>query len=271
MEAVARARAEVEILSVSERQKSEALDAVLSELRDSQEARLRTEKLAAIGQLAASVGHELRNPLAAVRSALTYIGRRVQDKADAIGDPKVAQFAALADRELGASFKIISDLLDFARERPPALAPCPLRPLVDEVLALIPGGSARVLNEVPADLPVPTLDKDQFRQLLANLAQNAVEAMPAGTTGEVVIRAEGGVDRPLRVTVRDNGPGIDKAVLERIFEPLFTTKTKGTGLGLAIVVSVVRRHGGRIQVDSEPGRGTTFIIELPQAVRQEAA
>jgi two-component system, NtrC family, sensor histidine kinase HydH len=271
MRQIANVRAEVEALSVSERNKSQALDGAMAELRASQEARVRTEKLAAVGQLAASVGHELRNPLAAVRSALAYVGKRVGEKSDAIGDAKVAQFLTLADRELQASFKIISDLLDFARERPPSLSPCPLHPLVEEVLTLVPKSSVRVVNEVPIDLPVPSLDKDQCRQLLANLVQNAMEAIPSGQAGEVIIRAEGGADRPLRINVRDNGPGMEQAIIDKIFEPLFTTKSKGTGLGLAIVASVVRRHGGTIRVDSAPGQGSTFIIELPQVVRQQAA
>ena len=123
----------------------------------------------------------------------------------------------------------------------------------------------RVLNQVPEALPVPLLDRDQFRQVLINLVQNAVEAIPAGRSGEVVVRADGGGTEPLRVRVVDDGGGIPPDVLPRIFEPLFTTKKEGTGLGLAIVATRVQRHGGTLQVSSEPGRGSEFVIQLPPA------
>jgi signal transduction histidine kinase len=234
------------------------------ELKRSHESLLRTEKLAVIGQLAASVGHELRNPLGAVRNAASYIAKRLDAEPEvAARNPRVKPFLELIDRELDACAKIISELLDFARERPPALGPCPLRPLVEEARALIPAAAARVVNAVPEDLPAPLLDRDQFRQVLINLLQNAIEALSAAPAGEVIVAAEGGGGLPLRVSVTDNGAGMTPEVAARIFEPLFTTKTKGTGLGLAIVSNTVRRHGGDIRVESAVGRGTRFVIELP--------
>jgi signal transduction histidine kinase len=226
----------------------------------SQEALVRSEKLAAVGQLAASVGHELRNPLAAVRTAATYIGKRVKD--GQASDPKVPQFIGVIERELGACSKIISDLLDFARERPPEMAPCPLRNLVADAIALVPGrANVEIVNEVPEDLPVPNLDKDQFRQVIVNLVQNAVEAMPAEGSGRVAVK--GAVQGSgIRLSIADNGPGISKETLGHIFEPLFTTKTKGTGLGLAIVHNILRRHGADVNVESELGKGTTFHVDI---------
>ncbi len=273
MKSLARGRASVELLSESEQEKSAALNHALVELRSSQETLVRTEKLAAVGQLAASVGHELRNPLAAVRNANTWLSKRIKDGrgGDPSGDPKVAQFLGLVDRELAACTKIISDLLDFARERPLQLAPCPMRALVEEALGVVPPSHVRLVNEVSDDLPVPNVDRDQYRQMVINLAQNAVEAMPADHAGQVVVRAEGGGDRPLRLIVEDDGPGMPADVVARIFEPLFTTKTKGTGLGLAIVASVVKRHHGTIHVDSQPGHGTRFVVELPPTSAQKAA
>ncbi|HEV8322198.1 MAG TPA: ATP-binding protein [Myxococcota bacterium] len=271
---ISQRQAQVEQL---ERDKSVALDEALVDLKRSHEARLRSEKLAAVGQLAASVGHELRNPLTAVRNANTYISRRLNDPKTAgagaaAADPKVLQFVGLIDRELTACTKIIGDLLDFARERPPDLQPCPLRPLIDEAVALLPAHRARVRNEVPEALPVPSLDKDQFRQILINLLQNAVEAARPDREGEVVVTAEGGGDgRPWRLCVADDGAGIPPEVVDKIFEPLFTTKIKGTGLGLAVVANVVRLHGGTIHVDSRPGEGTRVVIELPLAAGQQAA
>jgi signal transduction histidine kinase len=270
MKRIAQSHAEIEALSASEREKSRALNVALEELRTSQEARVRTEKLAAIGQLAASVGHELRNPLAAVRSAGAYVTRKLKDDPAAAADPRLPQMLKVIDQELGVSFKIISDLLDFARERAPALAPCPLRALVDDAVAVVPKSAVQIVNDVPENLPVPTLDKDQFRQLLSNLVQNAVEAQTE-RAGRVVVSAEGGGAAPLRVRVSDDGPGIPADVQARMFEPLFTTKTKGTGLGLAIAASVVRRHGGTLRVESAPGQGDTFFIEIPPASAERAA
>jgi len=246
-----------------------ALDMALADLRESQEAKARAEKLAAVGELGASVGHELRNPLAAIRNASTYIGKRLADPAGRGAlDPKVPQFLRVIEREVDTATKFIGDLLDFARERPPRLGPCPLRALVEEAIELLPETRVPVVNQVAEDLPIPDLDRDQFRQIVVNLAQNAIEAMPADRAeARVVIHAEGGEAGGLRLTVEDNGSGIAPDVTARLFEPLFTTKAKGTGLGLAIVANNVKGHGGSISVESQVGKGTRFVVDLPPAPR----
>jgi signal transduction histidine kinase len=270
---VAVRRAELELAQEREQAKARELDRALRELGGFQEHLIRVEKLAAVGQLAASVGHELRNPLAAVRNAHAYLSRRLaKGLAGAADDPRVPQFLGMMDRELNACSKIISDLLDFARERPPALQPCPLRPLVDEAISVVPPREGvRIVNAVPESLPVPNLDKEQFRQVLVNLVQNAAEAMPPGRSGEVSVLAEGGGASAWSIRVVDDGAGIPPDVLPKIFEPLFTTKMKGTGLGLAIVANMVQRHGGTITVRSEAGRGSEFLIQLPASAAARAA
>ncbi|WP_044188491.1 sensor histidine kinase [Hyalangium minutum] len=271
MREMAERRAVAELASEREHQKTAELNRALTELKGAQEHLIRVEKLAAVGQLAAGVGHELRNPLAAVRNAHAYLCKRLARPEPLANDARVPQFLALMDRELNSCARIISDLLDFARERPVSLQPCPLRPLVEEAVGVVPAREqVRVLNQVPEALPVPLLDRDQFRQVLINLVQNAVEAIPAGRPGEVVVRADGGGAEPLRVRVVDDGGGIPPDVLPRIFEPLFTTKKEGTGLGLAIVATRVQRHGGTLQVSSEQGRGSEFVIQLPPAQARAA-
>ncbi|WP_437306354.1 sensor histidine kinase [Sorangium sp. So ce388] len=246
-----------------------ALRHMAESLRDAQESRLRVERLAAIGQLAASIGHELRNPLGAVRNASYYLRKRLAGT-ELGAEPRVAQFLALMEKELLSCTRIISDLLDFARERRLCRSACPLGPLVDDALSVVQAPAhVRLSNEVPPGLPVPSLDKDQFRQVLVNLIQNAAEAIPAGREGRVGVGARAR-DGEVILSVADNGAGIDREHLAKIFEPLFTTKLKGTGLGLAITAGIVRLHGGSIAVESEPGAGTTFTIRLPRAAAPEA-
>ena len=257
---------------VQSRRELQDLSRRQAQVEDQQEALVRVERLAAVGQLAASVGHELRNPLAAVRNSHTFVARKVLSQPEL--DPRVGQFLGIMKSELDASEKIIANLLDFSRPRTPSPGPCPLRELADDTFGIVPAREGvTLINEVPADLPVPELDRDQFRQVLANLVQNASEATPAGRSGTVVVRASGGGDRPWRIEVEDDGAGIPSDVLDKVFQPLFSTKTKGTGLGLAVVSTLVERHGGTLSVQSVLGSGTTFRIDLPaqSVVQAEAA
>jgi signal transduction histidine kinase len=227
----------------------------------------RSEKLAAVGALAGSIGHELRNPLAAVRNASHYVERRIA-KSDLNADERVREFMGIIDKELVACNKIVADLLDYARERPLAIGPSPLRPLVADALSIVqPPRPMRVENDVPEGLPVFDLDPDLMRQVIVNLVQNATEAIPAEREGEVRVTAQV-IDETLCVSVTDNGGGIPLGTRRRMFEPLFTTKVKGTGLGLAICAKIVDRHGGAIDVDSTENKGSTVTVRLPRSGRK---
>ncbi|HEU4405966.1 MAG TPA: ATP-binding protein [Polyangiaceae bacterium] len=242
----------------------------IEQIKEAQEAKIRTERLAAVGQLAASIGHDIRNPLGAVTNAFYYIAKKVRASPLA-GEPRIAQFIGIVEKELKAATGIVSDLLDFARERPPALVACPLAPLVDDAFSVVPRpANVRLANEVPDTLPVPDLDKDQFRQVVVNLVQNAAEAIPAGRPGLVRVggAAEGG---EIVLTVADDGEGIPDEIVGKIFEPLFTSKVKGTGLGLSIVANTVKRHRGSVTVQSARGVGTTFTVRLPLGLRAAVA
>jgi len=240
-----------------------AFNRMAIELTQAADARVRVEKLAAVGQLAASVGHEIRNPLAAARNALSYLRRKLgKDTAPAKGD-RTLEFIQLADRELEACNRIVQDLLDFARERPLHVTSSSLHTLVSEVLEVARSRPAvAVHNEVPEDLPLLDADRDQLRQVLLNLVQNGIEAIPEERTGNVRIRAAVAADG-LRISVSDDGSGIPEGDRERIFEPLVTTKAKGTGLGLAISSAIVKRHHGSLRLESALNQGTSFHITLP--------
>lgn len=232
-------------------------------MREAQATLVRTEKLTAIGGLAASVGHELRNPLAAIRNAWFYLDRRLIQRAENPPDERVLQFSRVITSEIDRCAKIIGELLDFSRERAVYRVPIPARDLVQGALDVVvkPADAITLLNSVPEDLPVPNLDVDQFRQVLVNLLQNAAEAVsPEHGRVEVSASAQG---EELLLVVEDNGKGMTEEVRARIFEPLYTTKLRGTGLGLAIVDGIIKRHGGRIEVASTLGRGTTFRIRVP--------
>lgn len=226
----------------------------------------RVERLAEIGQLAASIGHELRNPLTAIRNAHTYIERRLSATPPVI-DARVHQFMGLVERELNACSRIISNLLDFARARHSVVVPCALKALADEAIELVPKREGVAIENAIAELhPMLELDKEQFRQVFLNLIQNAVEAVPADRPGRVVIRSSGGSSQPFVIEIVDNGSGIPPDVIDRLCEPLYSTKTKGTGLGLAVVAGIVQRHRGALSITSDVGRGSTFAIELPADV-----
>ncbi|HEY4104914.1 MAG TPA: ATP-binding protein [Polyangiaceae bacterium] len=239
-------------------------------MREAQETLVRTEKLAAIGRLAASIGHELRNPLAAIRNAWFYLDRRLFQVPEP--DPRVQQFSRVITTEIDRCAKIIGELLDFSRERVIYRVPTPAREFVDGAFAVVvkPAPTIEFVNAISEDLPVPNLDADQFRQVLVNLLQNAAEAVDP-VVGRVEVNAhEDGAE--LTFVVSDNGKGMSDEVRVRIFEPLYTTKLRGTGLGLAIVEGIVKRHGGRIEVKSSQGHGTTFLITIPIGeATQEAA
>jgi two-component system sensor histidine kinase HydH len=235
-------------------------------LEEASDASARMEKLAAVGQLAASVGHELRNPLGAIRNAHSFIDRKLQRSG--LEDPKVAQFMVLISRELDASGKIIANLLDFSRPKEPTKSACALRPLVAEAIDIVPPLShVEIVNDVSAELPLLDIDKDQLRQVFVNLIQNATEAIENDVEGRVVITSAVFLN-VVRVSVSDNGPGIPIAAHSKIFQPLFSTKVKGTGLGLAVTAGIIRRHDGEIRVRSDGSRGTTMEVDLPLNIRQ---
>ena len=230
-----------------------------AELARTQEQLVQRERLAALGELAAVVAHEVRNPLGAIFNSVSYIRRLIGVANPAL--PLVEIVAEEADR----LNRIVDDLLHFARPPSPSPTPVPLQRLLeDSVRAALADatGQVEVAWIVEAEVPV-LVDERMIRQAFLNLALNAVQAMPQGGTLRVVVRREEGTRPEVQVEFTDTGSGIPADLRARIFEPFFTTKAKGTGLGLAIVKRIVESHAGRVVLESEPGRGTTFRLFLP--------
>jgi PAS domain S-box-containing protein len=235
-------------------------------LRESQARLIHSEKMSALGRLAASLTHEINNPLQALRSGLTLIQAEINEGAD---PASVLHDLQLIDREV----KRISDLMLRLREfsRPVELdtRPTDLHMLLDTILNLTGKQMQRhriraAMQRDPA-VPMITASPDQLTQVFMNLVLNAIDAMPGGgslTISTVADRSR--ADFPvIRVGVADTGVGIAPEVLPRIFEPFFTTKKDGTGLGLAISFEIVKSLGGEITAASQPGAGTTFTVVLP--------
>ena len=240
---------------------NEELHAMNEELRETQEQLIRSEKLAAIGKLAGGVGHELRNPLGAIKNAAYYIRGKVTNSELAKTEPRIVEFLGIMDDEINASNKIISDLLNFSRVAKPTVSPAKIRNVMEDALSrLTVPENLEVINKVDANLPEVEIDADQIRQVFVNITTNAIQAMPEG--GKLTIDAKKG-DKFLEIAISDTGDGISEDVVGKIFDPLFTTRAKGIGLGLAVCKSIIERHGGSIGVESKVGEGATFTVKLP--------
>ena len=234
---------EAEIMLIREKERVE------SELHKAKGQLVRQTRLSALGQLAASVAHELRNPLGVIGNAAFFLLRRVPED-----QPKWRQYLKIIEQEISHSDQIITNLMALSREEPPEREPVALRALVEEVFERVRGAHAIELQCRVEEEPFEVYaDAGQLRQVLVNLLTNAVQAMGDGGVIEVeAVRAEGYDE----IGVRDEGPGIARDKWALVFEPLFTTKAKGTGLGLSISRQVVERHGGMLEVVEGAGRRT---------------
>ena len=233
------------------------VEARTRELREAHEELVRRERLALVGQLAGGVGHELRNPLGAIGNAVYYLRMRLGGG----DDMKVHKHLAILETEVRRANKIVTDLLDFSRVKQPSRAPAQLNAIIRDILARQPQPSSlkRELDLIES-LPPILVDPDQVGQVVQNLVINAIEAMPDG--GTLTIRTWSTSDAVV-ASVSDTGIGIPPENLEKIFQPLFSTKTKGIGLGLAVSRRLIDANGGALSVESQVGKGSTFTAIFP--------
>jgi two-component system sensor histidine kinase PilS (NtrC family) len=230
----------------------------LTELRRLEQHARRSERLATVGQLAAGVAHEIRNPLASISGSIELLKKAPQTTDDD------RTLMAIVHREIQRLNGLIGDLLDYANPKPAQSVDFDLAILIGETIKVARGdekfANVEVTSEVPPKLSV-TADPAKLRQVLWNLLRNAAEAAADG--GKHVRVAAARDPEGATIIVEDDGPGIPREQIPLIFDPFFTTKRRGTGLGLATCHSVVAEHGGRIHVESDLGKGTRMVVHLP--------
>ncbi|MDO9034610.1 MAG: PAS domain S-box protein [Methanoregula sp.] len=231
------------------------------ELREAQEQLVIKEKLAVLGKLAGGVGHELRNPLGAIKNAAYFLNMVLENP-----EPDVKETLEIMNKEITRSEDILSSLLDFAR--PTVLTPRKVRinDVINEAVTRNPiPENIKVVRNPDDTLPVIMADPDKLLQVFTNLVTNACQAMPGG--GSLTLQSALSGESRVSVSVTDTGVGISEENMKRIFEPLFSTKAKGIGLGLVVTKAIVEAHNGSIDIRSEAGKGTTFTVTLPVGIK----
>jgi signal transduction histidine kinase len=231
------------------------LNASLHELKTTQDALVQQERLSAVGEMASVIGHELRNPLAAVTNALFIVRGDLGQELS----PTTEKYLSMAERETSKAAVLADDLTAFVRPRELVESEIDVPALVDEVLAATPNPEGVRVDVVVAPCSLVG-DRGQLAEVLTNLVTNAYQAMPDGGTVRLGVSCS---DGHATFTVEDTGSGIQDATMQRIFEPFFTTKNSGTGLGLAIVQRLVEAHGGQISLENGSTGGVRATVVLP--------
>jgi signal transduction histidine kinase len=234
------------------------------QLKESQEQLIQSEKLSSLGQLAASIAHEVNNPLSGVLTYTQLLTKRI--KGEKFSRESALDYLAKMESELARSTGLIRNLLDFARQSAPVVVETDLNDIVNRVLELAAHSAklakVEVIKKLDPSLPKLTADPNQLQQVCTNLVVNAIQAMPRG--GKLTLRTS--LDKgQLKLEVQDTGYGISPENMHKLFTPFFSTKKeiKGVGLGLAISYGIIQRHRGRIEVQSREGEGSSFTVYLP--------
>ena len=239
------------------------------ELARAQAELVRHERLAALGELAAVMAHEVRNPLGVIFNSLSTLRRLLRPTGDS------EMLLSMVEEEAERLNRIVADLLDFVRPYELTKKPIDIEPVVEaavaEALKSLPLATARVVTECEPQLPPFPADAHLLKQAVVNLVVNAVQAMPKGGTVTVRSSLVPRADGPwLQVEVRDEGPGLSPRAAEKMFQPFFTTKATGTGLGLAVVKRIVESHNGEVEVCPNPEKGATFALRIPPASERDS-
>ncbi|MEN3034872.1 MAG: ATP-binding protein [Candidatus Methanosuratincola sp.] len=241
-------------------------DSILAEVPEAENSSLEeVKRLAAIGKVAAMVGHDMRNPLQAIVYAVYNTEEEIKGLPESakkmLEERGFIDFLEMLKRQVNFMSKMAADLQDYAKPTKPAFHAVDLREIVEEALKSVsrPEGISVVVNSDPA-LGMIKGDPQLIRRVFANIISNAYQAMPGDGSLEISMVREGNC---AKVSFSDTGVGISPENLKKLFDPFFTTKAKGMGLGLAICKKMIEAHRGSIEVESEPGKGTRFTIRLP--------
>ncbi|MCW3993336.1 MAG: PAS domain S-box protein, partial [Candidatus Bathyarchaeota archaeon] len=226
------------------------------QLKEAHEQLLKAERFAAIGEMAAMVGHDLRNPLTGIAGATYYLKTKLGPKMD----KKSREMLELVEKSIGYSNKIISDLLEYSREIRLELTETTPKSITKDSLTLIKIPKNIRISDLTENKPKIKVDVPKIERAFVNIIKNAIAAMSKGGTLTITSKESNG---NLEISFTDTGVGIPKEVMEKIWIPLFTTKAKGMGLGLPICKRIVEAHGGNISVESTVNKGTTFTVTIP--------
>jgi PAS domain S-box-containing protein len=233
----------------------------VTERKHMEEALLRSERLAAIGEMAATVAHDLRNPLTGISGAAYHLKKKLGP----VADEKSNEMLELIERDIEYANRIMSELLEYSADLRLELAEAGLRSIVEEALFLVHVPSNIRVSNLTSDQPRVEVDTEYMKRVFVNLIKNSIEAMSEG--GELTIRSAES-DGKLQIYVSDTGAGIADEAAGRIWAPFFTTKAKGIGLGLSVCRRIVEAHKGHISFRTEVGEGTTFTLTIPILVRK---
>ena len=219
---------------------------------------MRKEKLVLLGQVADTVGHELRNPLGVMNNAVYFLQIVLAD-----ADETTREYLGIIKDEIADAERIVSDLLDAVRTKPPHPEMVEVAALIEQTLGKcdVPP-SVTVQMDIPKTLPAIRVDPLQMQQVLWNLITNGVEAMPDGGALEISVD-EDKTAKTVTMSIKDSGSGIGTENQVKLFQPMFTTKVRRIGLGLVVVKNLTQVNGGRVGVDSLAGKGSTFFVVLP--------
>jgi len=235
-----------------------------------QEEILRMDRLVSLGKLASGIAHELRNPLAGIKTTAQALGEEMN------GDDSRREYLHRITKEIDRLNDLLKTFFSFAKPQNLNLVHCHVKDIINEIIPFlikeIADKGIRFSETYHPQLPMVEVDKTQMHQVFLNLFLNAIQAMPNG--GELRIEANPVISRSsvgskqnfIKVVISDSGRGIPPHIVHKIFDPFFTTKSRGIGLGLSITYQIIKKHGGTIKVDSQWEKGTSFVINLPETL-----
>ncbi len=234
----------------------------ITERKQMQEGLLKAEKLAAIGEVATMVGHDLRNPLTGIATAAYYLKMKLGPKMD----KKINKMLELIEKDIGYSNKIINDLLEYSRKIRLELVETTPKSIIKDSLTLVKVPENIQILDLTGNKPRINIDVQKMKRVFVNIIKNSIDAMPDGGALTVKSKESGDI---VEITFTDTGTGMAREIIEKLWTPFFTTKAKGMGLGLSICKRIVEAHSGSISAKSTVGKGTTFTVTLPIRLKIE--